>query len=152
MNTLSLTPLMRHSVGFDRINHLFDNLAKLEETAPSYPPYNIEKCGENDYEITMAVAGFAEEDLNITQEGGTLTIQGRIMQTQEDKESAYLHKGIATRAFERKFNLDDHVKVLGAQLEHGLLKVQLQREIPEEKKPRTIAIGGASAAKKLSRK
>ncbi len=150
MNTYSITPLLRHAVGFDHFDHLFDRLQKIDESSASYPPYNIEKSGENDYAITLAVAGFKEEDLEITQERDVLVIRGKIAKEVENDGHAYLHKGISTRAFERKFNLAEHVKVIGAELENGLLQVSLQREIPEEAKPRTIAI--ASNGKLLGKK
>ncbi len=140
MTNLTMTPLFRHSVGFDRFNQLFDTLGKLDDTAPSYPPYNIEKLGEDDYSITMAVAGFSDADLSIVQEGDTLTVRGKIEKSEENGSRHYLHKGIATRSFERKFSLADHVKVLGAKLEHGLLVVELKREVPETAKPKMIAI------------
>tara|TARA_B100000989_G_scaffold287084_1_gene256357 strand:- start:426 stop:893 length:468 start_codon:yes stop_codon:yes gene_type:complete len=150
MNTIAMTPLLRHSVGFDRIDQLFDRLAKVDESTVSYPPYNIEKFGENQYAITMAVAGFGEEDLNIVQERETLTVSGKIAQdAPQDEQHEYLHKGIATRAFERKFNLADHVKVRGAELKNGLLTVALEREIPEEAKPKVISISNGAGAKKL---
>lgn len=152
MNTLALTPLLRHSVGFDRFNQLFDTLTKAEESAPSYPPYNIEKTGEDSYIVTLAVAGFSEDDLTITQEGDALTVRGRIEKKSSEAQSEYLHKGIATRSFERTFSLADHVKVLGAELENGLLQVTLQREIPEAKKPRSIAINGSEKAKRIAKK
>lgn len=156
MNTYSLTPLLRHAVGFDHFDRLVDNLNKIDESTLSYPPYNIEKTGENDYLITIAVAGFAEEDLNLTQERDILTVRGKISKPAENPERAFLHKGIATRAFERKFNLAEHVKVIGANLEHGLLQIRLEREVPEAAKPRTIQIGqsieGASSPKKLTSK
>ena len=155
MNTLSLTPILRHSVGFDHIDRMFDTLNKIDETANSYPPYNIEKLDENDYRVTLAVAGFAEADLDIVQERGTLKVSGKITKdaaAPDAKPSEFLHKGIATRAFERKFNLADHVRVTGANLEHGLLKIDLHREIPEAEKPRMIPIGATKEAKKIAKK
>lgn len=155
MNTYSLTPLLRHSVGFDHFDRLFDHLNKIDESTLSYPPYNIEKTGENDYLITIAVAGFSQDDLSIMQERDVLSVRGKIEKTGDDAERDYLHKGIATRAFERKFNLADHVKVTGAHLENGLLQITLQREIPEAHKPRRIEIGQSvtgNAPKKISAK
>lgn len=145
MTALSMTPLFRHSVGFDKFNQLFDSLGKLEDTAPSYPPYNIEKTGEDSYAITMAVAGFGEQDISLVQEGDTLTVRGKIEKVEDEKGREYLYKGIATRSFERRFSLADHVKVVSANLENGLLSVTLQREVPEASKPRMIAINGGSA-------
>lgn len=145
MTALSMTPLFRHSVGFDRFNQLFDSLGKLEDTSPSYPPYNIEKTGEDSYAITMAVAGFGEQDISLVQEGDTLTVRGKIEKAEDEKGREYLYKGIATRSFERRFSLADHVKVVAANLENGLLSVTLQREVPEAAKPRMIAINGGNA-------
>jgi len=143
MSNLTMTPLFRHSVGFDRFNQLFDSLAKLDDTAPSYPPYNIEKTGEDDYAITMAVAGFSEKDITLVQEGDTLTVRGKIEKTEDEgKGREFLYKGIATRSFERRFSLADHVKVVDAALVNGLLEISLKREIPEAAKPRMIAIKG----------
>lgn len=151
MNTYSLSPLLRHTVGFDHFDQLFNTMNKIDENAVSYPPYNIEKTGENDYVVTLAVAGFGEDDLSITQERDVLSVRGKIEQKPTDESHAYLHKGIATRSFERKFNLADHVKVVDAALHNGLLQIQLQREIPEEAKPRTISIN-QSAPKRLTGK
>jgi len=149
MNTYSLTPLLRHAVGFDHVDRLFDSLNRMDESSPSYPPYNIEKTGENDYLVTLAVAGFGEDDLQITQEGDTLSVRGRIENKEEQETVEYLHKGIATRSFERKFTLADHVKVTDARLEKGLLRIALEREIPETEKPRTIAINQSDGNKLL---
>lgn len=140
MNNLSIAPLLRHAIGFDHLDRVFDNLYKLEDSKPSYPPYNIEKLDENSYEITMAVAGFSQEELDITVDGDTLTIRGINTEKTAEEKRQYLHKGIATRAFERQFNLAEHVKVANAGLDHGLLTIRLQREIPEEAKPRSIVI------------
>jgi len=155
MRTFDLTPLFRTSVGFDRMARMMDTMAA--EQGPTYPPYNIEKLSDENvdgdaYQITMAVAGFAEEDLSIEVKESELTISGR-KQVDEGTEAErnFLYRGIAERAFERKFNLADHIKVDGALLEHGLLHVKLVREVPEEKKARTIAIGTAKASKKLTK-
>lgn len=139
MNTFSLTPLLRSTVGFDRFNDLFHSLASNEEVSGRYPPYNIEKHGEDRYSITMAVAGFTENDLNITSERDSLTVQGRI-DNQGDEQAEYLYRGIAARPFEHVFRLADYMKVTGAQIKAGLLRIELVHEIPEEQKPRTIAI------------
>lgn len=138
MRTIDLTPLHRFAVGFDRMQRQFDQLAHMEEAQPSYPPYNIEVLGETDYRITMAVAGFGEDDLDITVEDARLTVTGRLAQGND--EAQYLHRGIATRAFERRFELADHIKIRGAKLDNGLLHIELEREVPEELKPRKIAI------------
>lgn len=144
-----LTPLFRSTIGFDRLHDLLDAASRSDEQS-AYPPYNIEKLGEDQYSITMAVAGFREEDIELTAHENLLTVTGRV---QESKgERAFLHKGIATRAFERKFSLADHVKVVGAALENGLLTVELVREVPEAAKPRTIAINGKTARKTIEGK
>jgi molecular chaperone IbpA len=143
MRTFDLAPLYRSTVGFDR---LFDMLSEGFEAAPGYPPYNIERTGENDYRITVAVAGFGENELSLEAKENTLTIKGEKQQSEEKKDEV-LYQGIAARAFERVFQLADHVLVKGAALENGLLHVDLVREIPEAKKPRQIPIGNGKAAK-----
>lgn len=142
MRTFDLTPLYRSTVGFDR---LFSMLDSGFEAAPGYPPYNIERTGENDYRITVAVAGFGENELTIEAKENTLTIKGA-KQVKEDQTSEVLYQGIAARTFERVFQLADHVVVKGANLENGLLHVDLVREVPEAKKPRRIAIGNGQKA------
>ena len=139
MRGYDLTPLFRSTVGFDRWNDLFDSAYRTDESALSYPPYNIEKLGEDRYRITMAVAGFAEGDLAVTVRDGLLVVTGKQAESQEDGVR-YLHRGIATRAFERKFNLADHVRTTGARLADGVLRIDLEREVPEALKPRSIAI------------
>ncbi len=139
-NTIDFTPLYQSAIGFDRMASLLDNLAR--DSKPSYPPYNIELVEDNRYRITMAVAGFAEEDLEITTEQNTLVIAGRQDGREEKRE--YLYQGIAERNFERKFQLAEHVRVESARLENGLLHVELKREIPEAMKPRRIAIDSGS--------
>ncbi len=145
MRAFDLSPLFRQTVGFDR---LLDSLAQSGsfEPAPNYPPYNIVRTGENAYKITLAVAGFAQEDLSIETRENTLTIRGAQKPTPADSAREFLHQGIAARAFERRFQLADHVLVTGASLENGLLHVELVREIPEAKKPRRIDIGTPRAA------
>jgi molecular chaperone IbpA len=140
MRTFDLAPLYRSTVGFDRLFSMLDGF----EAAPGYPPYNIERTGENDYRISVAVAGFAENELSIESKENTLTIKGE-KQVKEDKAGEVLYQGIAARAFERVFQLADYVVVKGASLENGLLHVDLVREIPEAKKPRQIAIGNGKA-------
>jgi len=138
MRHFDLTPLYRSTIGFDRLGSLLDTLTSFEGETPSYPPYNIERVGENDYRISMAVAGFGEADLSIDVKENTLSIRGEKRTEQED--TTLLHRGIASRSFERRFQLADHVLVKGAVLENGLLHVDLVRELPEAMKPRTIPI------------
>ena len=133
-----LTPPYRTTVGFDRLSSLFDTLGSLDKDAPSYPPYNIELVDENTYRITMAVAGFGSNDLHVEAKENTLTIRGD--KQSEKEENTFLHRGIAARSFERRFQLADYVTVNGAGLENGLLKVDLVRELPEAMKSRSIPI------------
>jgi len=137
---MDLSPLYRASVGFDRLVKTLDSASRAEESAFSYPPYNIEKVSEDAYRIVMAVAGFGEDELDITAKENSLVISGRKEKAEDESEVKYLHRGIANRAFERRFDLADHIKVTGAKLENGLLAVELVREIPEAMKPRTISI------------
>ena len=140
MRHYDLTPLYRSTVGFDKLFSMLDSVSN-PEGAPSYPPYNIERLAENNYRISMAVAGFTEADLKIEVKENTLTVVGE--KADQDKESReFLHRGIAARAFERQFQLADYMQVEGANLEHGLLHINLVREIPEAKKPRQIEIKG----------
>jgi molecular chaperone IbpA len=139
MRTFDLAPLYRSTVGFDRLFNLFDQLG--DGGTPGYPPYNIERTGENAYRISVAVAGFAERDLNIEVKENTLTIRGEKETTTDEHKGEVLYQGIAARAFERVFQLADYVQVKGAALENGLLHVDLVREIPEAKKPRQVTIG-----------
>jgi molecular chaperone IbpA len=142
MRTFDLAPLYRSTVGFDRLFSMLDGF----EAAPGYPPYNIERTGENDYRISVAVAGFADNELSLEVKEDTLTIKGE-KQVREDNDGEVLYQGIAARAFERVFQLADHVLVKNAALVNGLLHVDLVREIPEAKKPRQIPIGNGKAAK-----
>jgi molecular chaperone IbpA len=139
MRTFDLAPLYRSTVGFDRLFSLLDQVAGVDGSVPGYPPYNIERTDENSYRITVAVAGFAEPELSIEVKEDTLTIRGE-KQHKEEKAGEVLYQGIAARAFERVFQLADFVRVKGAALENGLLHVDLVREIPEAKKPRSIPI------------
>ncbi|MGY9056449.1 MAG: Hsp20 family protein [Alphaproteobacteria bacterium] len=139
MTTIDFSPLFRSTVGFDRMQRMLEAAQRAEE-ANTYPPYNIEKTGENAYRISMAVAGFAEAELDIEVKDSVLTITGQ--QADPEGERAFLHRGIAGRTFRRAFQLADHVKVQGAALDNGLLHVDLAREIPEALKPRKIAING----------
>ncbi len=132
-----LTPLFRTSIGFDRMAQLLDQANRIDQT-PSYPPYNIESIDDNHYRITLALAGFGDNDLEITSEQNTLTVKGK---KDNDVEGKFIHRGIANRSFERRFQLADHVKVKSANMNNGLLHIELEREIPEAMKPRTIAIG-----------
>lgn len=149
MRTFDLSPLHRFTVGFDNVNRLLDAASRLEESAPAYPPYNIEKRGEDTYRVSMAVAGFSENDLDITVQDNGLIIRGRLDKAEGEDAPQYLHHGIATRAFERRFQLADHIKVTGASLINGLLHVDLAREVPEAKKPRKIEIAHGPAPKAL---
>lgn len=149
MRSFDFSPLFRTTVGFDRMAHQLDSLAN--EPTNSFPPYNIEATDEDNYRITMAVAGFAENDIEITAQDSQLFVSGRINRDGEEGERKFLHRGIAERAFERRFNLADHVVVKDAHLENGLLHIDLVREIPEEKKPRKIEIS-ASGVKTLTGK
>jgi molecular chaperone IbpA len=143
-NTLDLSPLYRSAIGFDRMASLLDSAAL--ESKPSYPPYNVELVEENRYRISMAVAGFTEAELEITSEQNTLLIAGK---HQADAERQYLYQGIAGRNFERKFQLAEHVRVMDARLENGLLHVELERQIPETMKPRKISIGAGAETQLL---
>jgi molecular chaperone IbpA len=138
--TLSLAPLFRQSVGFDRFNDLFES-ALRSEAPNAYPPHNIEKRSDNDYRIVIAAAGLSEEDMEIQVERGVLTIAGG--KRENEKEVTYLHQGIAQRAFRLSFRLADHIEVQGASLTNGLLSIDLLRVVPEEAKPRRIDIGSA---------
>ncbi|WP_286232992.1 Hsp20 family protein [Thalassotalea sediminis] len=137
------SPLYRSFIGFDHLAGLLDKASRADKQS-SYPPYNIELLADDQYRITMAVAGFAEEELEIQSEHNNLVITGTKSGSSDKTERKFLHQGIADRNFERKFQLGDHVKVIGAFMENGLLHVDLQREIPEALKPRKIAINGKS--------
>ncbi len=144
MRQFDLAPLYRNTVGFDRLFSMLDQLVGVDST-PSYPPYNIERTGENAYRISVAVAGFTPEDLSIEVKENTLTIKGE-KKVSDERNSEVLYQGIAARSFERRFQLADGVQVTGAALENGLLHVELVREIPEAKKPRRIEIAGGARA------
>ena len=143
MRNMDLTPLYRASVGFDRIADLMDRALTSEVAAPTYPPYNIDKTGENAYRISIAVAGFAADDLSVEMKDGAVIVSAR--KAEEDAGKTYLHRGIATRAFERRFALADHVRVEGASHVDGMLHIDLVREIPEALKPRKIEIAKSAA-------
>ncbi|WP_442753573.1 Hsp20 family protein [Methylocystis sp. JAN1] len=148
MRHFDLSPIYRQTVGFDRLFNLLDQASGVDG-ASSYPPYNIERTGENAYRVTLAVAGFSREELTIETKENTLSIKGSKEQTQPAEGREMLHQGIAARAFERRFQLADHVVVTGASLVNGLLHVDLVREIPEAQKPRRIEIGGGASAPKV---
>jgi molecular chaperone IbpA len=149
MRTFDLSPFYRSTVGFDRLFSLLDS--NVNNEAQTYPPYNIERTGENAYRITMAVAGFGEGELTLEAKENTLSVKGEKKTETTEKKSEFLYRGIGARSFERRFQLADHVEVKGATLENGLLHVDLVREIPEAMKPRTIAIttGKAKGAKQM---
>ena len=140
MRTYDLSPLYRSTVGFDRLANIMDNVKSTDSSQSGYPPYNIEKIGDDAYRISIAVAGFTDADLTIEARDVQLIIAGKKVAEAEAKEVNYLHRGIATRAFEKRFQLADHVRALGATTENGLLHVDLVREVPEALKPRKIKI------------
>lgn len=143
MRTIDFTPLFRSTVGFDRMQRMMET-AMRTESQNGYPPYNIESHGENTYRITMAVAGFSQDDLELTQTENTLIVKGQMRD--EDDSATFLHRGIAGRPFERRFDLADHIKVTDANMDNGLLNIELVREIPEEKKPRQISVRSNTAS------
>jgi molecular chaperone IbpA len=147
MTTFDFAPLFRTAIGFDRLARLMDSAAAAAE-APTYPPYNIEKIGEDSYRLTMAVAGFRPEDIELVVKENTLTVSGRV--SKEATQSEVLYRGIAGRAFERRFLLADHIVVEGADLQNGLLHVGLKRVVPEALKPRRITIGSAPQAQAIA--
>ena len=152
MRSFDVSPLMRATVGFDRLMNLVESASRVDGAAPSYPPYNIEKTGEDAYRITMAVAGFGEDDLSIEAREHVLTVKGEKADGKDNGEGEFLYRGIAKRTFERRFQLAEYVEVNGAKLENGLLHVDLVREIPEAMKPRRIEITAdksAGAAKQI---
>lgn len=148
MRTFDLSPLYRSAIGFDRLAQLFDESLRAE-SAPSYPPYNIELVTEDKYLITMAVAGFTSAEIEIETERDTLKITGR--KQKDESQRTFLHRGIAARDFEHRFQLADHVKVVGARLDNGLLNIELVREIPEALKPRKIQIDGGDKVQLIER-
>jgi molecular chaperone IbpA len=150
MQTFDFSPFYRSTVGFDRLFSRLDDLVGQE--AKTYPPYNIERLGEDAYRISIAVAGFASDDIAIESKENSLAIRGARPQEGEQKQREFLHRGIAERAFELRFQLADYVEVTGANLENGLLHVELKRELPESKKPRQIAINGGGNGKTIEDK
>jgi len=144
MRNFDFTPLYRSAIGFDRMANLLDSISRSEQSQPGYPPYNIELVGEDQYRITMAVAGFNQAELKIEVNQNNLTISAD--KQADDSSRTYLHQGIAARSFERRFQLADHVQVRSAVFENGLLHIELVREIPEAMKPRTIPIDTGSVS------
>ena len=148
MRTYDFSPLYRSAIGFDRLAQLFDETLRAD-AQPSYPPYNIELVSEDKYRITMAVAGFDSSELDIESERDTLKIVGR--KQKDEAKRTFLHRGIAARDFEHRFQLADHVKVVSAKLDNGLLNIELVREVPEALKPRKIAIDGGDNVRMIER-
>lgn len=142
MRTIDFAPLYRSTIGFDHLSQMLDSVAQRDQSQPSYPPYNIERLDKDEYRITMAVAGFTQKELNIQSEEQTLKVRGE--RAEDTSERQYLHQGIAARNFERVFQLAEHVKVVSAAIENGLLHIELRREVPETMKPRQIPIGVVS--------
>jgi len=141
------SPLYRSFIGFDHLAGLIDKASRADKQS-SYPPYNVELLADDQYRVTMAIAGFAEDELDIESKQNTLVVTGTKVADSNKQDKKYLHRGIAERSFERKFQLGDHVKVVGAFMEHGLLHIDLEREIPEALKPKKIAINGKSQLQK----
>ena len=139
MDRFDFSPLFRSTIGFDRLTRLVDAATRVDNAALAYPPYNIEKTGEDAYRLTMAVAGFSPEEVDVTVQENSLLVTGKAKK--DGEESRYLHRGIARRTFERRFSLADHIKVVGATLQNGMLHVDLMHEVPEAAKPRKIQIG-----------
>lgn len=148
MDGFDFSPLFRSTIGFDHLMRLADSATRVE-AGGSYPPYNIEVTGENAYRLTMAVAGFSMDDLDVTVKENALLVSGR---KNEEERKTYLHHGLARRAFERRFQLADHIKVTGASLENGLLHIDLTREIPEAMKPRKVTITGGATPQVITQK
>jgi molecular chaperone IbpA len=151
MRSFDLSPLFRSTVGFDRLTDMLESVAQFD-TGVAYPPYNIERTSENHYRISLAVAGFAEKDLAVEVKEGVLSVHGKRETDRENGQGRYLHQGIAGRAFERRFQLAENVEVRGAQLENGLLHIDLERIVPEEKKPRRITIGAKAESRVIDAK
>ena len=143
MDRFDFSPLFRSTIGFDRLTRLVDAATRVDNSSLAYPPYNIEKTGEDAYRLTMAVAGFSPDELDLTAQENSLLVTGKAKK--EDEESRYLHRGIARRAFERRFSLADFVEVKHASFEDGLLQVELERKVPESMKPRKIDINVGKA-------
>jgi molecular chaperone IbpA len=146
MRTIDLSPLYRSLVGIDRVSELINAAARADSGAPTYPPFNVEEVGENAYRIELAVAGFADSEIDLEVRDSTLVVTGS---RERDEQRNFLYRGIAERAFERRFQLADYVVVKGAKLENGLLVVELERQVPERLKPRKIAIGSGAGVREL---
>ena len=146
MNTFDLTPLFRHSIGFDHLEDIFDSMVRLNSYSNNYPPYNIRSNGKDQYSIELAVAGFDDKELSINLENGQITIEGN----KDNSEGNFMHQGIATRSFKRTFQLAEYVEVIGAGLNNGLLTVALERKLPEELRPKKIEISSGSNFKKFT--
>ena len=146
MQTIDLTPIYRTMVGFDRVASMMDSASRLDGSQ-GYPPYNIEKIGDNEFGIELAVAGFGEADLDIETKEGLLTVTGKTGSSEDGGKREFLHRGIAERSFIRRFQLADHIIVSGAELQNGMLRIKLLRELPEAMKPRKITIGAEAAAR-----
>ena len=141
MDRFDFSPLFRSTIGFDRLVRLVDVATRVDSASLAYPPYDIEKTGDDAYRLTMAVAGFSPDELDITVQENTLRVTGKAQKDVEKKNGGYLHRGIARRTFERRFSLADHMKVTSANIDNGMLHVDLVHEVPEAAKPRTIKIG-----------
>jgi molecular chaperone IbpA len=150
MDGFDFSPLFRSTIGFDRLTRLMDAASRVDGGAVTYPPYNIEVTGDNAYRLTMAVAGFGAEDLDLTVQDGALIVAAKARK--DDEKAQYLHRGIARRAFERRFQLAEHIRIAGASLDNGLLHVDLTREIPEALKPRKIEIAAGGTPKVIEQK
>jgi molecular chaperone IbpA len=146
MRSFDISPLLRSSIGFENLNRLVEFAGRVDGADSAYPPYNIEKLGDGEYRIQMAVAGFSRDELDLTVQENTLIVVGKAQAEAELQDRVMLHRGIAKRAFERRFQLADTIKVTGASYENGLLNIALVREIPEHKKPRKVVIGDETAA------
>jgi molecular chaperone IbpA len=144
MDRFDFSPLFRSTIGFDRLTRLADAAMRVDNASLGYPPYNIERTGEDSYRLTMAVAGFSPDELEVTVQQNSLLVTGKAKK--DEQEARYLHRGIARRAFERHFSLADHIKVTGADVANGMLHVDLTHEIPEAAKPRKITIGTGQPA------
>ncbi|MDG1010589.1 MAG: Hsp20 family protein [Amylibacter sp.] len=142
MRTYDFAPLYRSTVGFDRLASMVDRAMSVDVNTNGYPPYNIEKTDENDFRISVAIAGFSEDDLLIEMRDGQLVISAKKAEEEDTGQVTYLHRGIASRAFEKRFHLADHVRAIGASTENGILHVEMVREVPEALKPRRIEITG----------
>ena len=145
------SPLFRSTVGFDHLGRVLDAALNTQDGVPGYPPYNIERVDQDQYRVTMAVAGFGDKDIEVTQQDNVLTVKGQ-QPEQASENVRFLHRGIAARAFERRFTLAEHVNVKSAGIENGLLSIDLERELPEAKKPRTIPIKSITGLKRLTKK